>query len=309
MRQNARILIVGKEGQVARALRDILPAPGVAVEAIGRPEVDLMEPLSAVSAISAARPTLVILPAAYTAVDRAEDEAEAAQIINGVAPGIVAKAAAEAGASIIHFSTDYVFDGTKRVPYKEDDETAPLGVYGATKLAGELAVAEANARHVILRTAWVCSPTGSNFVKTMLRLSAERPVLRVVADQFGVPTFAAGIARAVQIVSARLHSDAPPGEEHWGIFHLASEGITSWHGFAEAIIAGSAARGGRKVPVEAIGTSEYPTRARRPAYSKLSTEKIERVYGVRMPNWKPGLEACLDMLIGHRSEPAAASQT
>ena len=271
------------------------------VAAIGRPDIDLLEPQSAADAVLEFAPTLVILPAAYTAVDRAEDDAEAARIINAVAPGIVAKAASDIGAPIVYFSTDYVFDGGKGAPYTEEDATAPLSVYGATKLAGEAAVARANPRHVILRTAWVCSPTGSNFVKTILRLAAERPSLRVVADQQGAPTFAADIARAVALISARLHSNVPVGEEHWGLFHLANDGLTSWHGFAEAIIAGSAARGGRSVPVEAITTGEYPTRARRPAYSKLSAAKIKRIYGVHMSAWEESLEVCLDTLLGVRA--------
>jgi dTDP-4-dehydrorhamnose reductase len=305
MTQDARILIIGKDGQVARALRDALPTMGMTAAAIGRPEIDLLKPELAVNAILAAKPTLVVLAAAYTAVDRAEDDAEAAWMVNAIAPGIVARAAAEAGAPIIHFSTDYVFDGTKRVPYTEDDAAAPLGVYGMTKFAGESAVAKANPRHVILRTAWVCSATGSNFLRTILRFAAERPVLRVVADQSGAPTFAADIARAVGGMAARLHSDAPANDENWGLFHLTGEGITSWHGFAEAIVAGWAARGGRHVPVEAIGTADYPTRARRPAYSKLSAEKIARVYGVRMPPWEDSLNACLDTLLGPAKSPPA----
>ena len=296
-----RILILGKEGQIARALRELLPSQGIEVAAIGRPEIDLLAPQSAADAVLEFAPTLVILPAAYTAVDRAEDDVEAAWIINAVAPGIVAKAASDIGAPIVYFSTDYVFDGGKGAPYAEEDATAPLSVYGSTKLAGEAAVARANPRHVILRTAWVCSPTGSNFVKTILRLAAERPSLRVVADQQGAPTFAADIARAVALISARLHSNVPVGEEHWGLFHLANDGLTSWHGFAEAIIAGSAARGGQSVPVEAITTGEYPTRARRPAYSKLSAAKIKRIYGVHMSAWEESLEVCLDTLLGVRA--------
>jgi dTDP-4-dehydrorhamnose reductase len=307
MTEDARILIIGKEGQVARALRETLPAMGMRAEAIGRPEIDLLKPESAADAVLAAKPALTILAAAYTAVDRAEDDAEAAWMVNAMAPGIIARAAAEAGAPILHFSTDYVFDGNKQVPYTEDDAAAPLGVYGTTKLAGERAVAKANPRHVILRTAWVCSATGSNFMKTILRLAAERPALQVVADQFGAPTFAADIARAVGAMAARIHSSNPDKEENWGIFHLASEGITSWHGFAEAIVAGWVARGGRHVPVEEIATAGYPTRARRPAYSKLSTGKVERVYGVRMPHWETGLDACLDTLLGPAKSPPAAT--
>jgi dTDP-4-dehydrorhamnose reductase len=298
MTRDASILIIGKEGQVARALRDALPAMGLAAEAAGRPEIDLLKPETAANAVLAARPTLVVLAAAYTAVDQAEDDPQAAWTVNATAPGVVARAAAEAGAPIIHFSTDYVFDGTKRTPYAEDDAPAPLGVYGKTKLAGERAVAEANPHHLILRTAWLCSATGSNFMKTILRLAAERPALRVVADQFGAPTFASDIARTIGGIALSLHANDPLRDENWGGFHLASGGITSWHGFAEAIVAGWAVRGGRHVPVEAIATASYPTRARRPAYSKLSTAKIERTYGVLLPHWKDGLDTCLDALFG-----------
>lgn len=307
MPQKPRILILGREGQVARALREILPAGGFEVTAVGRPEIDLLDPQTAAKAILAAAPALVILAAAYTAVDRAEDDAEAANRINAVAPGAVAEAASQAGAPIIHFSTDYVFDGAKTSPYLEDDAAAPLGVYGATKLAGELAVAQANPRHVILRTAWVCSPTGSNFLKTILRLAAERPALRVVADQHGAPTFASDIAQAVKLIATRLLADEPLGARHWGLFHVANEGLTTWYGFASAIVARAAARGVKPVPVEAISTADYPTRAQRPAYSKLSSAKLADVYGIRMPAWQVSLETCLDSLLGPPA-PTASGQ-
>lgn len=292
------LIVTGREGQLARAIREALPAAGWNVEAIGRPEVDLERPDTAADAIRRARPAVVVSAAAYTAVDRAEDEPERAAAVNALAPGVIAAAAAEVGAPVIHFSTDYVFDGSMRSPYSEADATRPLGIYGATKLAGEAAVAAANPRHVILRTAWVASPTGNNFVRTMLRLAAERPMLRVVADQRGAPTFAADLASAVHTVADRLVATPPPGPEHYGIFHIASAGETSWHGFAEAILEGAARRGGPRVPVEAITTAEFPTRARRPAYSKLSGDRIASVYGLRMPHWRDGLERCLDAIIG-----------
>lgn len=309
------LLVTGRDGQVARAIRDALPAAGWDVAATGRPEADLERPETVAEAIRQARPAIVVSAAAYTAVDKAEDEPDRAHAVNAVAPGLIAAAAAEVGAPIIHFSTDYVFDGTKQSPYVETDPTAPLGVYGATKLAGEAAVAAANPRHVIVRTAWVASPVGSNFVRTMLRLAAERPALRVVADQIGAPTFAADLADAVRIIADRLIAPGTPGSEPYGVFHLSSEGEASWHGFAEAIVAGAARRGGRAVPVEAIATADYPTRARRPAYSKLSSEKIARVYGVRLPHWRASLETCLDVLlraphdagVSHQSARRAAS--
>lgn len=292
------LLVTGRDGQVARAIRDALPLAGWDVAAVGRPEADLERPETVADAIRAARPAVVVSAAAYTAVDKAEDEPARAHEVNAVAPGVIAAAAADVGAPIIHFSTDYVFDGTKGRPYAEGDPTAPLGVYGATKLAGEVAVAAVNPRHVIVRTAWVASPVGSNFVRTMLRLAAERPSLRVVADQIGAPTFAADIADAVRVIADRVVAMPAASSACYGVFHTSSDGETSWHGFAEAIIEGAAQRGGKAVPVEAIATADYPTRARRPSYSKLSTEKIAQVYGVRPPHWRASLERCLDALIG-----------
>lgn len=292
------LLVIGTSGQVDQALASVLATRGIAATFVGRPDVDLLRPETVRKAILEARPTLVVNPAAYTAVDRAEDDEETARAVNAVAPGVVAAAAAEIGAPIIHFSTDYVFDGQKTTPYLEDDPTAPLGVYGATKLAGEQATAAANPRHIMLRTAWVCSPAGSNFVKTMLRLAGERPELTVVADQRGSPTFARDLASAVVAISDRLHGDEPPSPDHFGVFNVASEGLTSWCGFAQAIMEGSRRRGGPAVPVKPITTADYPTRAARPVYSKLSTEKIARTYGVYMPDWRTALETCLDELIG-----------
>lgn len=291
------LLVTGREGQVARTIRELLSASGWNVLAVGRPESDLEHPETVAEAIRRARPDVVVSAAAYTAVDKAEDEPGRARAINALAPSVIATAAAEVGAAIIHFSTDYVFDGTKRSPYVEDDTTAPLGVYGATKLAGEASVAAANPRHVILRTAWVCSPYGNNFVRTMLRLAAERPELRVVADQQGAPTFAADLAVAVGRIASRLVATPRPGADHYGVFHVSSEGLTTWHGFAEAIMAGAARRGRKPVPVEPITTADFPTRARRPAYSKLSSDKVDRVYGLRLPHWQASLDRCLDVLI------------
>lgn len=298
MTRNASLLIIGKSGQVASALATVLAERGIAATFVGRPEVDLLRPETVHQAILAHRPTLVLNPAAYTAVDRAEDDAEAAHAVNAIAPGIAAAAAAEVGAPIIHFSTDYVFDGWNTSPYLETDPTAPLGIYGRSKLEGEKAVIAANPRHVILRTAWVCSPTGANFVKTMLRLAGERKELTVVADQQGSPTFARDLAIATAAICNRLHADQPPTPDHFGVFNVANDGLTSWCGFAQAIMEGAHRRGAPAIPVRPITTADYPTRAARPAYSKLSTTKIARVYGIRLPDWKRSLEACLDELIG-----------
>lgn len=300
-----RIAVIGREGQLARALIQALQAGGQLAIVIARPDVDLAEPASLRDAIIASRADAVVNTAAYTAVDRAEDEPDAAFAINATGAGAVAEAAAAIGAPVVHVSTDYVFDGGGSRPYLETDATAPLGVYGRSKLEGEVRVAAANPRHVILRTAWLVSPHGQNFVKTMLRLAADRPELRVVDDQHGCPTFAADLAHVIVQLLPRLISQAAIGQHH-GIFHATNVGETTWCGFARAIMAGAAARGARGVPVAAIPTSAYPTKARRPAYSVLATGKLSAVYGVQLPPWTMSLEACLDDLIGQRLDPAAS---
>jgi dTDP-4-dehydrorhamnose reductase len=293
------VAVIGRDGQVARALQMALPGFGFRVVTFARPEFDLATPSALERAISDARPDVVINAAAYTAVDKAEDEPELAHAINAVAPGVISAAAAAVGCPIVHFSTDYVFDGSKAAPYLETDAVAPLGVYGASKLAGEQLVAAANARHIILRTAWVCSPFGQNFVKTMLRFGAERPVLKVVNDQHGAPTFADDIARAAGTMVSQLTSGAPEvAGPRFGVFNLTSVGVTTWFDFAVAIMAGAEARGRTMAAVEPIPTSGYPTKARRPQYSKLDTQKIKTVYGVDMPPWQESLERCLDTLVG-----------
>jgi len=297
MTKPLRAVLIGRNGQVAASLARALPDAGCEVVVLARPDFDLARPDAIAAAIVEAKPDVVINPAAYTAVDRAEDEPEAAYAINRDAAGSVAAAAARAGAVIIHFSTDYVFDGRQARPYVETDTTGPQGVYGASKLAGEEAVAAANPRHVILRTAWVCSADGSNFLKTMLRLAAERPELKVVDDQHGSPTFAADIAAAtVRIAEAAAKAKA--GAAEFGIFHLVSQGQVTWCGFARAIMAASRVRGGPYAPVKAITTAEFPTKARRPVYSKLDTAKLARVYGITMPHWQAALDRWLDGMIG-----------
>jgi dTDP-4-dehydrorhamnose reductase len=277
----------------------VLPARGWEVLVIGRPELDLLHP-DRVAEVLVARgqgAAAVVNPAAHTAVDRAEDEPEQAFAINRDGARAVAEGAALLGLPLIHLSTDYVYDGGKGTPYRETDAPRPLGVYGASKLAGEQAVAAANPRHVILRTQWVASPYGANFVKTMLRLAGERPELRVVADQLGTPTFAADLALGIARVLENLCA-APELPDLCGTFHVAGAGETTWHGFAEAIMAGAAARGHRSVPVRAITTAEFPTRARRPADARLDCSKIAATHGFALPPWREGLEACLDRLIG-----------
>lgn len=286
-----RILVLGRSGQVAGALTGKLASAGHEVLSFGRDTLDLGNAKAARAGVLAARPALVINAAAYTAVDQAEGDAGAAHALNAIGPAAAAAAAAELGAPFVHFSTDYVFDGSKGQPYLEDDETSPLGVYGESKLAGEIAVAAANPHHVILRTSWVCSAGGKNFVRTMLRLAAEREELGVVDDQIGQPTFASDLADAVVAIIDRWPA-APPSP--WGVFHAVGRGETTWCGFARAIMSGSAARGGPSARINAIGTSDFPTPARRPADSRLATAKLAAVYGISLPPWQDSLGSCLD---------------
>lgn len=290
-----RIFIVGSRGQVAQALARAGAARGHVVRLAGRETADLSDPRAIAKAIAEFGPEAVVNAAAYTAVDKAEDEANQAFLINRDGAGHVAAAAAKAGAPLIHISTDYVYDGGKPSPYVETDATGPLGVYGASKLAGETAVAGETGDCVILRTSWVCSPDGSNFVKTMLRLAASRDEIGVVDDQTGAPTFAADLAGAiVSIAELLLSSKDRAGLA--GVYHIAGSGETTWCGFARAIMAASAARGGPSCRVRAIATHEYPTRARRPMNSRLDCTKIARVFGIRLPPWETSLGVCLDQL-------------
>lgn len=295
-RELQRAVVVGGRGQLATALRETLPAAGFEVITLARPHIDLLEPQGLSAAIRAAGPAIVINAAAYTAVDGAEDEPDTAFAINKTGGGAIAAAAAQTDCPILHFSTDYVFDGSKATPYRESDPPAPLNVYGASKLAGEQAVAAANPRHVILRTSWVCSPWGQNFVRTMLRLACEQDVLRVVHDQQGAPTFASDLSGAVAMVAGKLIApDADPRLR--GIFHVTNAGEATWCSFARAIMAGARKRRMKTATVAAISAADYPTQARRPRFSKLATDKIEQIYGVRLPRWQDSLERCLDRLM------------
>jgi dTDP-4-dehydrorhamnose reductase len=250
---------------------------------------DFDQPDALTSLVDRISPDMVVNAAAYTAVDRAEDDAAAAFLANADAPDVLARACAGRDALLVHYSTDYVFDGQARRPYLEVDATAPLGVYGASKLAGEQAIRASGCRHMIFRTAWVYGHHGNNFMRTMLRLGAEHDALRVVADQFGSPTPAALIAE-VTAHALRSHSTAS------GTWHLTAKGETSWHGFAQAIFTQAHARGMMAKPpvVTGITTAEYPTRARRPAYSCLDTHKLEQDFGVVLQDWQAALAAVLD---------------
>ena len=278
-----RVLVVGRTGQVGAALAAALLSSGWPFLVTEAPELDLTDPGSIAAAVAAARPDVVVNAAAYTAVDAAESQPGLAYAINALGPGLLAAAAARVGAAMLHFSTDYVFDGS-RGPWREDDTPAPLGVYGASKLAGEQAVAAANPRHIILRTSWVCSATGSNFLKTMLRLAQTRDELRVVADQHGAPTFADDLADAVIRLVPRLVAG-----QGLGLFHLTGAPWTTWHGFAEAIFAAR----GQKVSVLPITTAEYPTPARRPADSRLDCARIRAVHDIEPADWRRGMERAM----------------
>jgi dTDP-4-dehydrorhamnose reductase len=288
------ILVTGGSGQVGLELQRLQLPSGVVLHAPGRAELDL-ESAPAIAQAVAARPwAAVINAAAYTAVDRAESDVVAAWRLNALAPAALAQATAAAGIPLVHVSTDFVFDGAKEAPYVEDDAVGPLGVYGASKEGGEQAVRTANPRHVIARTAWVVSPHRANFLKTMLRLGAERPVLRVVADQRGCPTSAADLAAALLAIALRLarDPDAPTGT-----FHVVNDGEATWHALAEAIFAEAARRGRPRPVVEAIGTADYPTPARRPANSRLCCAKLGAAYGLKLRPWQPAIGGILDELL------------
>lgn len=284
------VLIFGRNGQLATALlrRDW---GGRAVVALGSGEADIRDPAAIAAAFAAHRPAFVINAAAYTAVDKAETDIENAYAVNEMGPGVIARAAAEAGVPFVHVSTDYVFDGAGTTPYREDQPTAPQGVYGASKLAGEQAVAAAGGKHVTLRTSWVFSADGANFVKTMLRLGADRPQLRVVADQVGRPTAAADIAAAIAFLEPFIANGSASGVMHFG----GSE-ATSWHGFAEAIFDEAAVHGRPRPQVEAITTADYPTPAKRPAYSVLDCGRFLALPGATLPDWRASLKAVVSTL-------------
>jgi dTDP-4-dehydrorhamnose reductase len=291
-----RIVVTGREGQVARSLVERGRLLGHEIVTLGRPQLDLAgDPQAIVTAVLAEHPDAVVSAAAYTAVDKAESEHDLAFAVNEGGARAVARAARESGAALIHLSTDYVFDGSKSSPYVESDCTAPIGSYGASKLAGERAVLAENPNCAILRTAWVYSPFGSNFVKTMLRLAGDREQVSVVADQRGNPTSALDIADGVMAVAKNLAQ----GDEakHRGIFHMTAAGEASWADFATAVFAISSAAGGPSITVQPIATADYPTAARRPANSRLDCNLLERAHGVLLPEWRTSLADVVERLV------------
>jgi dTDP-4-dehydrorhamnose reductase len=291
-----RIAVTGRSGQVAQSLLERAEASKVEVRTVARPEVDLARPAEVEAALIDLRPDAIVNAAAYTAVDLAESEPALAYQINGAGAEAAARAAAKLGIPIIQLSADYVFDGSLDRPYREDDRTGPLGVYGDSKLRGEGAVAAATHDHVILRTAWVYSPFGKNFARTMLALADQREHLSVVSDQRGTPTNALDIAGAI-ITVARNLIDRPSAREMRGVFHMTGGGETNWAEFATAIFATSAAQGGPSARVLPIPTSEYPTPARRPANSRLDNSRLANVHGVHLPHWQQSLQGCIERLV------------
>jgi dTDP-4-dehydrorhamnose reductase len=288
------LLILGAQGQVGRALLAQASRAGVRHEALGHAECDITDPIAVGRAVSGRN--FVVNCAAYTAVDRAETEAEAARAVNALGAGTIAAACAAAGIPLVHLSTDYVFDGESPWPEREDDPPRPLSVYGQSKLAGEIAVRERLDRHIILRTSWVFSAHGQNFVKTILRLASTQAELRIVDDQVGGPTAADDIARAILRI---VDTSARPGFADWGTYHFSGAPAVSWCAFARAIAQPS-------VPVLPIATTDYPRPARRPLNSVLDCSRISDVFGIEQPDWRVALRQVLqELTLGMRSTDPA----
>jgi dTDP-4-dehydrorhamnose reductase len=298
------ILLTGKSGQVGGELLSLLPRIGETI-APGRADLDLADPAAIRRVVRELRPALIVNAAAYTAVDQAESEEARAHAVNAVAPGILAEEAKTLGVMLVHYSTDYVFDGAKRSPYEESDPTGPLGAYGRTKLAGEEAIRATGAAHLIFRTEWVYARTGRNFLLTILRLATQREELRIVSDQTGAPTWSRMIAAA----TVRILERCPASElaERSGIYHLTAAGETTWYGFARAILEECAdparldpwftqATAGRRLMAKSvlpIATLDYPTPAWRPPYSVLSNRKLRQTFALELPDWRAQLHRAM----------------
>jgi dTDP-4-dehydrorhamnose reductase len=292
------ILLLGANGQVGYELKRTLETIG-AVVALGLPEIDFSRPESLRAVLRRHRPRIVVNAAAYTAVDKAEGQSELAFAVNAAAPGILAEEAEALGACLVHYSTDYVFDGRKSTAYVETDAPGPLSVYGSSKLEGEHAVRVCR-KHLILRTSWVVGVHGHNFIKTILRRAADQNVLRIVADQFGAPTSAALLAEVTAQALSQM-SQKPASDPRWGLYHAVAAGETSWHGLARHVIVRAGEMGLHlKVKPEnivPITTAEYPTPARRPSNSRLDTSKFRSAFAVTLPDWQVGVNHVLDQLI------------
>jgi dTDP-4-dehydrorhamnose reductase len=296
-----RILLLGADGQVGWELRRALLPLGE-VRPQNRAEADLGDVSALRAVLDRTRPQFIVNAAAYTAVDKAETEAELAQRINAAAPGLLAAWAAEHNAMLVHYSTDYVFDGAKPAPgsYTEADPPKPQSAYGRSKLAGEQAITASGCRHLILRTSWVYAARGGNFAKTMLKLAAERDSLRVIADQFGAPTSAELLADTTALMLHRLRADPALAQRASGLYHLTAQGSTSWHGYAQFVIAAAAARGlplrCASEQVQAITTADYPLPAPRPANSRLDSTKLQTTFGLFLPPWQTQVQRLIDEL-------------
>lgn len=291
-----RVVVTGREGQVVRSLIERARDTDIEIVPVGRPELDLAGRAEAIIAtLEAAKPDAIISAAAYTQVDQAESEPELAFAINERGARAVARSASKLSVPLIHLSTDYVFNGSKTAPYVEEDRTAPMGVYGSAKLSGEHAVLAEHENSAVLRTAWVYSPFGANFVKTMLRLAGERDQVSVVDDQRGNPTSALDLAVGLLRIATNLHGSDDP--EQRGVFHMTGAGEASWAEFAEAIFAYSAEAGGPSASVKRIQAADYPTAAKRPANSRLASGKLARMHGVRLPEWRSSLKGVVARLV------------
>lgn len=287
------ILIIGRIGQVGWELRRTL-APLGKVLAVDFPEIDLTNPHSILKWVRETRPQVIVNAAAYTAVDKAESDFERCNLINGVAPGILAEEAKRSSALLVHYSTDYVFDGSKTTPYLETDLPNPLGAYGRSKLNGDTAVFQVDGQHLVFRLCWVYGARGQNFMLTMMRLAREREQLRVVRDQFGCPTWSRMIAQTTALALKQTLGASEPAACK-GLYHLAASGQTNWHGFAQAIIGLMPTEGKKCRSIEAITTAEYPVPAKRPAYSVLSCDKLRKTFGLQLPDWEESLKQALEV--------------
>jgi dTDP-4-dehydrorhamnose reductase len=302
----SKILLTGKNGQVGWELQRTLAASATLI-ALDSSQLDLSDADAIRRTVRDLRPDIIINPAAYTAVDKAETEPELAMAVNGIAPGILAEEARHLGAVLVHYSTDYVFDGNKPAPYSENDLPNPQSIYGKTKLAGELAIRASGCKHIILRTSWVYGVHGGNFVKTVLRLSRERSELRIVADQFGAPTWARDLAQATASALTCWQ------EKNWddslsGLYHLTAAGRTNWHQYAEEIVRLArqydAELAAKPLDIRAIATHEYPVPAKRPVNSVLANDKMRDTFGIVLPEWQDSLAECMRLLYEQPIDPA-----
>ncbi|MEM1380215.1 MAG: dTDP-4-dehydrorhamnose reductase [Pseudomonadota bacterium] len=294
-----KILVAGSTGQVAQSLVEAASLrENIALSAMGRPTLDITQAGSITSALDAIQPDLIINAAAYTAVDKAETERKAAYLVNETGPRLLAEAAREASIPLVHLSTDYVFNGQGKEPYKESDPVDPLGIYGSSKFAGEEAVRTTHTHHLILRTAWVYGVYGGNFLKTMLRVAENRDELGVVADQRGAPTSSHDIAEALLDLASAVTGNDPT--QAWGTYHMTAQGDAVWADFAEAIFSASVRRDGPSAQVNRITTDNYPTPAARPAYSVLDCSALEQTFGIALPHWEASVASVVSRILNEK---------